>query len=182
MSQTPDDMQVSLDLELLSPQGDRVRLGDVLAFDLTVVQLVRYFGCLPCQEWLIELDRRAGDLARQGIGAAAVGGSADYQAVWLREQRGVNVPLLLDPSHEFRAAVEATRPLGWRMLDPRGATAYARSLAHGYRPQAVTHDTVRSPAVLVLDRTGTVRWRFVGTRIGHYPLPDEVDEALAKLR
>lgn len=175
-------MRVPLDLELRSPEGEPVPLRDVLAFELSVVQLVRYFGCLPCQEWLVELDRHAGELARGGVGAAAVGGSADYQAVWLREERGVSIPLLLDPDREFRAAVDASRPLGWRMADPRGAAAYVRSLTHGYRPQSVTHDTVRSPAVVVLDSAGIVRWRFVGTRIGHYPTLDEVKAALAKLR
>jgi hypothetical protein len=52
--------------------------------------------------------------------------------------------------------------------------AYTRSLANGFRPQHITRDTVRSPGVVVLDRSGTVRWRHIGTRIGHYPPLDEV--------
>ena len=79
---------VPLDLSLSAPGGAPVSLGEVLTRRLTVVQLVRYFGCLPCQEWLINLDRVAGELAQQEVGAIAIGGSADYQAVWLREERG----------------------------------------------------------------------------------------------
>lgn len=160
---------VPLDLTLSTPEGTPVRLGDLLTERLTVVQLVRYFGCLPCQEWLVDLDRAADELAGQGVGAVAVGGSADYQAVWLREERGVRIPMLLDPEQELREHVGAAKALGWRMADPRGAAAYARSLSHGFRPQAVTKDTVRSPGVVVLDQTGAVRWSHIGTRIGDYP-------------
>jgi len=85
----PTTSVVPLDLSLSTPDGASVSLGEVLTRPLTVVQLVRYFGCLPCQEWLINLDRVAGELARKEVGAIAIGGSAGYQAVWLREERGV---------------------------------------------------------------------------------------------
>jgi peroxiredoxin len=181
VSADPSIEPIPLDLALSAPDGSSITLGDVLTERLTVVQLVRYFGCLPCQEWLIELDRSAPDLARQGVAGAAVGGSADYQAVWLREEKGVQLPLLLDPEHRLRDRVGASKPLGWRLGDPRGAVAYSRSLAHGLRPQAITRDTVRSPGVVILDPTGVVRWRHIGNRIGHYPSLDEVRAAVARL-
>jgi len=170
---------VPSDLTLADPEGRPVRLAKVLAGNrLTVVQLARYFGCLPCQEWCVDLDRQAPDLAASGIGAAIVGGSADYQAQWLRDEKGVSIPLLLDPDHLLREAVGAARPLGLRLLNPRGAAAYAGSLRHGYRPQAITRDTVRSPGVVILGPDGSVRWQHVGKRIGDYPpLADVLDAA-----
>ncbi len=172
---------VPLNLPLSTPDGDGVVLQDLLDLPLTVVQLVRYFGCLPCQEWLVNLDRVAGELARQGVGAIGIGGSADYQATWLRAEKDVGLPLLLDPEHRFRGHVGASKPLGWRMVDPRGVAAYTRSLVNGFRPQHITRDTVRSPGVVVIDQTGVVRWRHVGNRIGHYPPLDEVLAAVSRL-
>lgn len=168
---------VPLDLELRTPAGEPATLGDHLTAPVTVVQLVRYFGCLPCQEWLIELDRAA---AAENLGALAIGGSADYQATWLQEERGVRMPLLLDPEHRFREQVEAVKPLGWRMADPRGMAAYARSLRHGFKPQAITRDTVRSPGVVILDQDGRVRWSYIGNRIGDYPPISDVLDAVAR--
>lgn len=181
MSVEPTTDRVPTDLPLSRPDGSGVALGELLTHRLTVVQLVRYFGCLPCQEWLIELDRAAPELAAKDVGAIAIGGSADYQAVWLREEHGVGMPLLLDPEHRFRDHVGASKALGWRMADPRGAAAYARSLAHGLRPQHVTRDTVRSPGVVVLAPGGAVVWQHIGTRIGDYPTLAEVRTALAHL-
>lgn len=156
-------------LTLFEPDGTPVTLQMPAPGRHLVVQLVRYFGCLPCQEWLVDLDRLRPRLDELGADAAAVGGSADYQAEWLRDERGVTMPLYVDPTHVFRDAVEMSRPLGWRLANPRGAAAYVGSLRHGYRPQKVTKDTVRSPGVVVVDSEGRVVWRHEGVRIGDYP-------------
>lgn len=101
------------------------------------------------------------------IGTLLVGGSADYQARWLADERGVGTTLMLDPERELRRHTDLVKPPGWRMADPCGVAAYAKTLAHGFKPQAVSRDTVRSPAVLILDRAGDIQWRFEGTWIGH---------------
>jgi peroxiredoxin len=174
---------VPTDLTLTDPEGRPVLLGDLLAGSrFTVIQLVRYFGCLPCQEWCVDLDTHGARLAEDGIGVASVGGSADYQAQWLRDEKGVSMPLLLDPEHQFREAVGAAAPLGVRMLNPKGAAAYVGSLRRGYRPQTITRDTVRSPGVVILDDAGSVRWQHVGKRIGDYPPVEQVLAAAASLR
>ncbi len=178
----PTDLTtVPTDLALLTPEGESTTLSALLSHRLTVVQLVRYFGCLPCQEWLTALDSAGRRLAEDDISVAAIGGSADYQARWLRDERGVSMPLLLDPSQGFRDAVGAARPLGMRMLNPKGAAAYARSLRNGFRPQKITRDTVRSPGVVILDRQGTVCWQYIGTRIGDYPPVLEVERTATEL-
>jgi peroxiredoxin len=178
---TGDVTPVPLDLALRTPEGEATTVSALLGQRLLVVQLVRYFGCLPCQEWLTALDRAAPRLAERDVAVTAVGGSADYQARWLHDERGVTMPLYLDPDQRFRDAVGASKRLGVRLLDPRGAAAYTRSLRHGFRPQGITSDTVRSPGVVILDRFGNVCWRYVGTRIGDYPPLDVVEEAAVRL-
>src|SRR5680860_137078 len=143
---------VPADLTVTTPEGDPVSVSSLVTGRLLVVQLVRYFGCLPCQDWLMQLDQLAPSLSEHGITVAAIGGSADYQAQWLRDERGVRVPLFLDPEHEFRSAVGLDKRLGLKLLDPRGAAAYTRSLKKGLRPQHVTRDTVQAPGVVILDR------------------------------
>ena len=170
------------DLTLADPDGRPVRLGDLVSTNrLTVIQLVRYFGCLPCQEWCVDLDVQVARLSEPAIGAAAIGGSADYQARWLRDEKGVSMPLLLDAGHRFRDAVGAAAPLGVRILNPRGVAAYVGSFRRGYRPQSITRDTVRSPGVVIVDSSGTVRWQHVGKRIGDSPPVARVLDAAAKL-
>jgi len=59
-------------LALFTPDGVPVRL-DAFAGSTLVVQLVRYFGCLPCQVYLRDLDGRADALAAVGARAIAIG-------------------------------------------------------------------------------------------------------------
>lgn len=169
------------DLPLFEPTGAATSFPSPSPGHFTVVQVVRYFGCLPCQDWLVELDRLRPQLAAGNADAAAVGGSADYQAQWLQEERGVTMPVYLDPEHAFREAVEMTRPLGWKLANPRGAAAYVRSLRHGYRPQKITKDTVRSPGVVIVDGRRQVVWRHEGARIGDYPDHAVILRALEEL-
>jgi peroxiredoxin len=163
-------------LPLATPEGDPSSL-EAFTSPLLVIQLVRYFGCLPCQEWLVGLDALTTELSALGAQPLAIGGSADYQARWLRDEKGVRMPLLLDPEQGVRDAVGVGR-LGARLLDPRGAPSYVRAMRHGYRPQAITKDTVQAPGVVVLDASRQVVWKHVGRRIGDYPPLQRVLDAV----
>jgi len=47
---------VPADLTVITPEGELVPVSSLVTGRLLVVQLVRYFGCLPCQDWLMQLD------------------------------------------------------------------------------------------------------------------------------
>lgn len=136
-------------IPLYDPDGRPTTLG-TWAGQTLVLQLVRYFGCLPCQQWLLDLDRAAPQLEASSARAVAIGGSADYQARWLRDKRGIGMPLLLDPDQRIRDALQIGR-IGTRLLDPRGLASYSRAMRAGFRPQRITRDTVQAPGVVILD-------------------------------
>lgn len=161
-------------LEVTDPDGNPVVFGE-LAADPLVVVLVRYFGCLPCQAYLQDLSAQARRFP-EGSRVVAVGGSADYQARWLRGQ-GVAVPLLLDPDQQVRHHVGLGNLRLHQLLAPRGAVNYARAMKRGLRPQAITRDTVRSPGVALLGPDLQVRWAYEGRVLGDYPPVETVLEA-----
>lgn len=162
---------------LLTPDGEPITLED-LAGSTLVVQFVRYFGCLPCQVYLRELDGRAGDLAALGARAIAVGGSADYQARWLQDT-GVTMPLLLDPDQELRLAIGFGSLTRRQLLAPRGMRSYASALLAGVRPQRPTSDMTKSPGIAILGPSLDVRWTHEGTALGDYPPIDTLLAAVA---
>jgi hypothetical protein len=154
-------------LALLTPDGAPVRLDDFAGATL-VVQLVRYFGCLPCQVYLRSLDRRADALAAVGARAIAIGGSADYQARWLRDS-GITMPLLLDPPGLFREWAGLGNLGRRQMLAPRGIRSYLSAVASGVRPRRPTVDVMRSPGIVILDADLALGWVHEGTALGDYP-------------
>lgn len=147
--------------------GQGITLGSLIT-KMTIVQLVHYFGCLPCQEWLIELDKARPQFAEFGVDAIAIGGSADYQAKWLRAEKGVATPLFLDPTGAVREKL-GIRDLIFGMLSLRGAASYLHAMANGLRLQRPTRDAFRSPGVVILDNEARAIWIFEGTRLGDYP-------------
>jgi hypothetical protein len=161
---------------LLTPDGGPVTLAAYLGTPL-VVQFVRYFGCLPCQAYLRALDERADALEAAGARPIAVGGSADYQARWLRDT-GVRMPLLLDPDQRLREAVGFGSLSGRQLMAPRGLRTYAAAVLSGIRPQRITGDVRRSPGIAIVDASLEVRWTYEGTALGDYPSLDEVSAAV----
>ena len=91
------------------------------------------------------------------------------------------MPLFLDPDHQFRNAVGLDKRLKLKLLDPRGAAAYTRSLKGGLRPQRITRDTIQAPGVVILDRHHNVCWQYRGQRIGDYPAIQELEHAVLQL-
>jgi peroxiredoxin len=154
-------------IPLFGPDGGATTLG-AFAADPLVVILVRYFGCLPCQEYVRDLDR---DLDRfpEGTRVISVGGSADYQARWLRDTKGVGMPLLLDPEQRVRAVAGVGDLTARQMSRLGGANNYIKSLVHGFRPQVPTADMTKAPGIVVFDADFTVEWVHRGEMLGDYP-------------
>ena len=166
-------------MTLLTPDGAEVELG-TLAGSTIVVQLVRYFGCLPCQQYLRALHRRSDELAVLGARPVAVGGSADYQARWLRET-GVSMPLLLDPAGEFREAVGLGDLTLRQLVAPRGLRAYLSAVVSGVPIRKPTADLRRSPGIAILGPDLDIRWTHEGGALGDYPSLDVVLDQVRSL-
>lgn len=166
------------DVRLWTVDGEPVTLRTYAGPQL-IIQFVRYFGCLPCQVYLRALDQRSEELTRMGARAIAVGGSARYQAEWLRDT-GITMPLLLDPEHEFRRWMGLGSLSGRQMLSPRGLGRYARAVLAGVRPRRPTSDLMKSPGIAILGPGLEVRWVEEGTSLGDYPPLDRVLEVLAR--
>ncbi len=167
-------------IPLRTSHGAATTLGAIPGERL-VVQFVRYYGCLPCQVYIGQLDAARDRFHDLGAEVVVIGGSADYQARWLADG-GITVPLLLDADHELRTAVGLSRLPWHRLLSPLGARNYLRSFGSGFRPMRITSDTVRSPGVVVLDAQRRPVWTYEGTVIGDYPPVGDIFEALGARR
>jgi hypothetical protein len=168
--------QTLFEVELQDPiGGGSLRFGGLAADPLTVL-LVRYFGCLPCQAFLTKVDRRVGDFPGRVI---AIGGSADYQARWLREKKGVGLPMLLDGPQVVRTTLEIADLTTGELRAGRGFANYGKAVLAGFRPQRPTKDARRAPGVAVFGPGLDLRWLYRGSALGDYPSVDELITAVS---
>jgi peroxiredoxin len=166
-------------IALTDPDGNPKTLGEFGADPLVVI-LVRYFGCLPCQEFVRDLDGER-DRFPAGTRVIAVGGSADHQARWLRDTKGVEMPLLLDPDQEVRAVAGVGDLSARQMSSLGGATNYVKSLVRGFRPQVPTHDATKAPGIVVFDSELNVAWVHHGEMLGDYPPVDDLIDTVRSM-
>ncbi|MBA3264379.1 MAG: redoxin domain-containing protein [Thermoleophilaceae bacterium] len=98
----------------------------------TVLVIPRYYGCLPCRDYLRRMSERLHEVEARGGAVLGVSVGADYRARWLMEEKGVRFPLLVDLDRPVYRALELPRRW-WVALNPRGWWNYGRALARGNR-------------------------------------------------
>lgn len=162
---------------LSDPDGGPTTLGAQSGNPLVVI-LMRYFGCLPCQEYVSDAEA-AMDRFPEGSGVIAVAGSAAYQARWLRDTKGVRLPLLLDVDEQVRSMADLGNLSTASWIRPKGWKNYLGSMQRGFRPQVPTGDALKAPGIVVLDKDRAVVWIHRGETLGDYP---PIDDLVAKVQ
>ena len=167
------------EIPLTDPDGGATTLG-ALAADPLVVILMRYFGCLPCQEYISDAEHVL-DKMPSGTGVVGIAGSAAYQARWLRDTKDVRLSLLLDPDEQVRAVAELGNLSTSSWAKPKGWKNYLGSMQRGFRPQIPTSDALKAPGIIVFDRALSILWVHRGEALGDYPPIDELVRKVQEL-
>lgn len=165
-------------ITLRDVDGTAVALDDLLDHPLAI-PLVRYYGCMPCRDFLVQLEAVRPALEASGVGVVGVGGAADYQARHLMDH-GIGFPLLLDPDHRLYAALDVRRIHWWMLLWPRTWWYYVRA-ARRARQGRITGHPLQAPGFVILDTDRTVRFLYRGRTLGDYPPVTEIVTAARAL-
>lgn len=169
-------------IDLVTLDGRPTTLRDHLGDRPSVVLAMRYYGCLPCQHYLVELHGRRDELTRRGVDLVVVGVAADFQARHLADTYGVEAPMLLDPAQNlYRAlsiprlrAVDFLRPATWRIYLPLFWHRYVTRRVDGPRQGRIVGDPAQLPGIAVVDADGCLQWVHRGASLGDYPPVDDV--------
>jgi hypothetical protein len=166
------------DIVVRSVEGSKVRLGDIVDRP-TIVVIPRYYGCLPCRDYLRQVSERYQEVEAAGGQAVGVSGGAEHQARWLMEERGIRFPLLLDPDRQLYEAIALPRRW-WVSLNPRGWWNYARAIARGSRQGKIIEPN-QLPGLALLDANADAVWVHRGNALGDYPPLADVLARLERL-
>ncbi len=132
--------------------GQPVELAQAWAQGPAVVVFYRGHWCGFCRKQFGELQARLPEIQSLGANLVAVSAAADDPAK-MKEKSGASFPLYADPE---LAAIKA-----WHVLD--------------------ADNEISKPATFVIDREGTIVYRYVGADKGDRPVLDEVVAALNEL-
>ena len=155
--------------------GEAVRLGDLVQ-QPTILVIPRYYGCLPCRDYLSQVSKRLEEVRTAGGAALGVSVGTQQQARWLIEEKGIRFPLLVDPDRQIYDALDLPRKW-WVTLNPRGWWNYARAIARGSRQGKIV-EANQIPGLALLDANANAIWIHRGKGLGDYPALDDVLEDL----
>ncbi len=151
--------------------GRDIALGELIDRP-TVIVVPRYYGCLPCRDYLQQVSDRYDEVQAAGAAALGVSVGADHQARWLMDEQGIRFPLLLDPDRHLYVAIDLPRRW-WVGLNPRGWVNYARAIRRGSRQGAIVSPN-QLPGLVVVDQDARPRSIHRGRALGDYPPLDSV--------
>lgn len=164
------------DIHVRTVTEDEIRLGDLVSRP-TILVIPRYYGCLPCRDYLAQVSNRLDEVEQAGGAALGVSVGADHQARWLAEEKGIQFPLLVDPERRVYDALDLPRKW-WISLNPRGWWNYARAIARGSRQGKIIEPN-QLPGLALLNSQADAVWVHRGKALGDYP---KLDQVIARLR
>jgi hypothetical protein len=159
------------DIAVEDRDGREVRIGD-LVDRLTIIVVPRYYGCLPCRDYLQQVSDRLDEVEAAGGAALGISVGAAHQARWLIEERGIRFPLLVDPERHLYDAIDLPRKW-WVGFNPRGWVNYGRAIARGSRQGRIIEPN-QLPGLVVLNPNADAISIHRGKALGDYPPLDEV--------
>lgn len=119
------------------------------------------------------MSARAPSYRAVGAEVVLIGNGKPEWGRWFRDETRIEIPLYCDPRKATYEAVGMTR--GWfKVFSPRAALSAIRALRAGHRQASVKGDALQNGGVVILDKAGTVVWRFVQQSSGDLSNGDEV--------
>jgi peroxiredoxin len=170
-------------VELETAQGEAVEVGAFLERTLLVVA-VRYYGCIPCQRFLVQVREAYPRIRDLDADAISVGVASGWQAQELMEgahgRRPVPFPCLVDPERNLYRALGLGRVPWWHWFTPTLWRHYWRAFRSGARQGKVTGGVDQLAGVAVVEPDRRIRWLHRARTIGDYPPIETVLEALRR--
>src|SRR5262245_36986616 len=168
------------ELDLSTADGGVLSLTSFRGHPLVAV-CIRYYGCIPCLDYLAQLREAHQAFVQRRARVIAVGTGAVVQARRLT-QEGMLFSCLVDETAALHRALGIGRVSWSTVLRATTYGNYWRAWRRGARPGRVTGDPQRLSGVAIFDAAGRLRWIHRSGTIGDYPAVTTVLAELDRLR
>lgn len=164
-------------LTVLTPSGQKVRLGDTWAGQPVVLALIRHFGCQLCKDHVSQLTPAVPAIHEAGAELIIVGSGNPSMAGFFAEDYHVTTPLFTDPSREVYGAFGAKRPTWTALLNPRLYWNALQVHRRGHRVGKVQGDLAQLGGVFIVLPGGDMTFAYRSSIAGDLlTIPRILDE------
>jgi len=161
------------DVTVLDLERRSVRLGELWHAGLAVFVFVRHFGCLFCRQQVAELAPYLERIHATGAQVCLVGSGTVDDARAFNDERPLGMRVLTDPTRNA-FCVAGMRRGPRTVARPAVFLKGLRAFLAGFRQTAVAGDPLQQGGIVVIDRDGRERFRYVGDYAGDHAAPEAV--------
>jgi hypothetical protein len=163
--------------QVLTLDGEQLRLRDLWRDGTTVTSFVRHFGCLFCHQMVHDLVATVPRILNRGGHVVIVGNGTVEQAKYffsMKQLPRAGVSVVTDPERESyraagfeRSAVRAVMNKGW-------VRAYGAARAQGFRNRGIFGDLTQLGGLLVVKAPASLVYFHKSRFAGDHPNMTEV--------
>ena len=161
------------DVELLTVDGERLRLSTLWAQQTLLLSFTRHFGCPQCKEMLDELVSYQPELAQQGLKLAVVTHANPAETKAFCAQRAPGVLCLADPERKAYKLFGLGRgTLNQTLLSPRVWKSNRRLLKEkGFKAELPPpgQDSLQMAGIFIIGSDGRIRLPYYYDDIADHP-------------
>jgi peroxiredoxin len=151
------------DLNVLDPQGDTVRLGDVRGERAGLMVLMRHFGCIFCRQRLAQLVAQTEAYPNLDFAVWVIGNGTAVMANDFVQKHGVTRPVYTDPSRHIYEKLGMNRNFG---LNFRTLKQSIVAFRQGHRQTEIKGDPWQLGGVVVFNDCGEVIFSVADSEAG----------------
>jgi hypothetical protein len=168
-------------VQVLSLEGEPLRLRECFRDRPAVIVFVRHFGCLFCHQAVFELLEHAPQIVRRGARLAIVGNGSVAHARRFAESKALpreGVMVLTDPGRDAFKAAGFERGLARTVLHPGAWSAFTKAKAQGHTGNGLFGDLTQLGGVVVAKPPASMLYFHKSRFAGDHPDEAEILAAL----
>ncbi|MHB1499854.1 MAG: AhpC/TSA family protein [Candidatus Dormibacteria bacterium] len=169
------------EIQVLSPEGDRLALKQLWAAGPTIAVWLRHFGCQYCLQQVATLTAALPSIEACGGQLLLIGNGSPEQALRFRQMKARGATVVTDPDRRSYRAMGARRS-PFRLLGRGTLRGWLAAMRMGIRPEGLQGDVLQLGATLVVDPPATVLLSHIGTSLGDHPTVESLLAALRRSR
>jgi peroxiredoxin len=174
------------DLEILTPDGEPVRLGSLWVERPVVLVLIRHFGCMFCKQHIARIRDVLADVRALGAEVAVIGNGTPFMAQAFVEDYAFAVPVFTNPERDVYRALGAKRPSPAFIFRPPFWINSVRAFRAGFRQGPLQGDRAQLGGVFIVLPGGAMPFAHRSVVAGDIPsnarVLQELRSALAPTR
>ncbi len=167
------------EIEVLRPNGERVKLSNLWSGGPTVVIWLRHFGCLYCLEQTSVLMEALPRIRSAGGELLFIGNGNAAQALHFQQMKALEAIVVTDPERTSYRAMGARRS-PFRALGKGVLAGLWNARRRNVRSEGLQGDAIQLGAALVVEPPGRVLLSHINSSLGDHPTVDALVEALGR--